>query len=74
MLEKIPFIFKNRDLTIPANKILRDWLLDVLNNEPKDLLFLYRKSQEYTKHGGANTYSFDSWLRKIRKDVDNVKF
>lgn len=69
----IPFIFKNKELTVPANKQLKDWLEYMLVHKPSVLKFLHTKSQEYVKHGGANAYTFKRWLHKLEKDCSKIK-
>ena len=66
---KIAFIFKNRECTMPANSVLREYLQYMLDNYPEDLHFLWKKSQEYSNFGGASTYTFQRWLQKLKKDI-----
>lgn len=68
-VNEVPFIFKNRDLTVPANTILKEWIRWALEECPDELKFLHRRSQEYTKYGGANSYTFKRWLTKLEKDT-----
>lgn len=70
----VPWIFRNRDLTIPATRELKKYLMLVLDEDPELLRFLYRRSQEYTKFGGANAYTFVRWSKKLAKDVKNTTF
>lgn len=69
----LPFIFKNKELTVPANAELKEWLEYMVVNLPKELKFLHLKSQEYVKHGGANAYTFERWLKKLAKDCKKTK-
>lgn len=69
----LPFIFKNKELTIPANSQLKDWLMYMVDYKPDVLKFLHTKSQEYVKHGGANTYTFERWKKKLKKDCTKIK-
>lgn len=70
----VPWIFRNRDLTIPATRELKKYLQLVLDDDPEHLRFLYRRSQEYCKFGGANAYTWKRWLNKLTKDVNNTTF
>lgn len=65
--EKIPFIFKDVTLTVPANKELKEWLLYMIKHYPEDLRVIHRRSQLYVKHGGSATYDFARWIRKLEK-------
>lgn len=69
----IPWIFKNRDLTIPSTQELHTYLTLLVNDDPEPLRFLYSKSQEYTKYNGANAYTFKRWLDKLKKDLVKTK-
>lgn len=70
----IPWIFRNRDLTVPATRELKKYLQLVMDEDPELLRFLYRRSQEYTKYGGANAYTWQRWSNKLAKDVKNTTF
>lgn len=63
------FIFRNRDLTIPANKATREWLVYMAENFEEHLKFLHKKSQEYVRFGGANAYTWGAWLKKLKRDL-----
>lgn len=62
-------IFRNRDLTIPANTDTKEWLNFMVANFPDDLKFLHKKSQEYVRFGGANAYLWSKWLQKLKRDL-----
>ena len=66
----VAFIFRNRDLTIPANTETKDFLCYMVEHYPDDLKFLYKKSQEYVRFGGANTYSWKMWFKKLQRDLN----
>lgn len=70
----IPWIFRNRDLTIPATRELQKYLALVIEEDVELLRFLYRRSQEYVKFGGANTYTFKKWVAKLKRDVEKATF
>lgn len=70
----IPWIFKNRDLTIPSCKELHTYLTLLVEDNPEQLRFLHSQSQKYIKYGGANTYTFKGWLTKLKRDLDKHKF
>lgn len=70
----IPWIFRNRDLTVPATRELKKYLQLVLEEDPELLRFLYRRSQEYQNYGGANAYTWKRWVNKLTKDVDKATF
>ena len=69
----LPFIFKNKELTVPANQLLKDWLEYMVVHNPEVLKFLHTQSQEYVKHGGANAYTFERWKKKLKKDCSKTK-
>ena len=71
---KIPHIFRNRDLTVPANPLLKEWLLFVLKYDPDLLKYLYRAQGRYVKFGGGNSYTFKRWCGKLLKDTTKTKF
>lgn len=70
----IPWIFRNRDLTIPATRELKKYLLLVIEEDPELLRFLHRTSQKYIAYGGANTYAFGKWMKKLIRDLDKTTF
>ena len=69
MTQPKAFIFRNRDLTIPANTETKEWLIYMVANFPDDLKFLFKKSQEYVRFGGANAYVWAAWLKKLKRDL-----
>lgn len=66
----IPFVFKDISCSRPANLLLAQWLDFMLENYPDDLHWLYRRSQEYVKHGGGSIYTFPLWKKRTRKNVN----
>lgn len=66
----IPFVFKDVSCTYPANRKLAEWLSFMLDEYWEDLHWLYRRSQEYTAHGGGSVYPFDRWRKRLRKNVN----
>ena len=70
----IPFIFRNRDLTIPANPSLKEWLDLAFKDNPDNLKFLYRRQQRYIMYGGGNSYTWARWITKLERDLIKTKF
>jgi len=70
----IPFIFRNRDLTLPANPALKEWLELTFQQDPEHLRFLYREQQKYILYGGGNTYTWKRWITKLERDLQKITF
>lgn len=70
----IPFIFRNRDLTIPATKELKEYLQIVVEEDEQLLKFLHSRSQEYINYNGANQYTFKKWITKLKRDLIKTEF
>lgn len=73
-LEDIPLhVFSNKECTKSPNPELREYLQYMLDNYPEDLAYLWRYTQQYTKHGGCYIMTFDYWLDKLKKDLDKQR-
>lgn len=69
-LEDIPLhIFSNKECTKSPSPELRKYLKYMLDKHPNDLDYLWRYTQQYTKHGGCYYISFTKWLTKLNKDL-----
>lgn len=66
---KIPHIFRNVDMTIPATKELTLYMWWVYRHHTEVLRYVHRESQQYNKHGGADNLSFARWKDKLEKDL-----
>lgn len=71
--QTIPFIFKNKEYTKPANQILHDWMSYFAHNDIEVLRFLFNKCQYYAKFGGARASSWAKWQTKVIRDLKNHK-
>lgn len=64
---ELDFIFLDRFLTIPANRPLYDWLVEMSSDDNiNNLKFLYTKSQEYVLYNGAYFIPFGRWKQKLK--------
>lgn len=64
---EIDFIFLDRFLTIPANRPLFNWLVEMSTDDNIDNLhFLFLKSQQYKDHNGAYNVAFSQWKSKLK--------
>lgn len=70
----IPHIFRNRDLTQPANPLLKEWILFAHKHDPQALKYIYKEQTQYVKFGGGCSYKFERWLGKIFKDATKAQF
>jgi hypothetical protein len=70
----IPFIFRNRDLTIPSTRELHAYLSAVVEDDITKLWFLYRRSQDYVNYGGCSTHTFPKWQDKLKRDLAKTNF
>ncbi|HIF9209346.1 TPA: hypothetical protein ACX6R8_001331 [Photobacterium damselae] len=71
---EIDFIFLDRFLTIPANRPLYIWLVEMSSDENIDNLhFLYIKSQQYKKYNGAYNMSFQQWQKKLKLNLRQLE-
>lgn len=67
---ELDFIFLDRFLTIPANRPLYDWLVEMSSDDNIDNLhFLFIKCQEYKKHNGAYRLLFAEWKLKLKLNL-----
>lgn len=64
----LAFIFRNMQCTEPTNTPLASWCIYMVDNNPDDLKFLYAKGQEYVKHGGCGIYTYDRWLKQLKRN------
>lgn len=52
---------------------LRRYLEFMVENHQHDLEYLWRHTQEYTKHGGCYVMSWDVWIKKLKRDLTKQK-
>lgn len=70
----IPWIFRNRDLTIPSTQELKEYLTILVEDDIENVRFLHRRQQEYLKFGGGNAYAFSKWIAKLKRDLEKTTF
>ncbi|WP_146206939.1 hypothetical protein [Chromohalobacter israelensis] len=68
-----PHVFKNRVLTDPVGKDLRDYLRYMLANHPDDLNYLYRHAMKYNDHGGGFYIAEDKWRKRLANKLKNYE-
>jgi len=69
---EIPFIFKNKEYTKPANQQLLDWMRYFAEHDVEVLRFLFNKCQYYVKHGGCSIYTWATWQKRLHRDLKNT--
>lgn len=62
-------IFSNKECTKTPSPELREYLSYMVENHPNDLQYLFKYTQQYVKHGGCYTMTFEYWLDKLKKDI-----
>jgi len=75
-VDDIPIhIFTDKMCTQTPSKELQAYLSFMLKNHPDDLVYLWRKMQEYKNHGGQWPVSFKDWKVKLKEQLkkDGVK-
>lgn len=70
----IPHIFRNRDLTHPANPLLKEWILFAYEHDKPLLKYIYKEQTKYVKFGGGCAYTFAKWVEKLFKDATKANF
>lgn len=69
-IKDIPLhVFSNKECTMTPSIELRTYLNFMQENHPNDLDYLWRYTQQYTKHGGCYYLTFANWLHKLRQDL-----
>lgn len=68
-----PHIFKNRILTDPVGKHLRDYLRYMLDNHSEDLNYLFRQAMKYKDHGGAYALKEDIWRERLANNLQKYE-
>lgn len=67
-IKDLAFIFKNMQCTTPANTKLAEWCIWAVDNNPNILKFIYKAGQEYVNHGGCGVYTYDRWLKQLKRN------
>lgn len=69
-IEDIPLhCFSNKECTKSPSPELRKYLNYMLTNHPNDLEYLWRYTQQFINHGGCYALTFDSWIKKLTRDL-----
>ena len=66
---EIPFIFKNKELTKPANALCHRWMTHFIYHDQEVLRFLFNRTQLYCKHKGANPTSWAKWVNRCEREL-----
>lgn len=61
--------FSNKECTETPSPELKSYLNYMLENHPEDLTYIWRYSQQWSKHGGCYLISFERWLEKLKRDI-----
>lgn len=69
-LDQIPLhCFSNKECTKTPSPDLKEYLRFMLTNHPNDLEYLWRYTQQFVKYGGCYMLTFEAWLTKLTKDL-----
>lgn len=65
--------FSNKECTMTPSPELREYLEYMVEHHEEDLEYLWRHTQQYTRHGGCYGMAWHVWLRKLKKDLTKQK-
>lgn len=69
-----PHIFKDRLLTEAVTPELRNYLRYMLEKNPNNLWYLYKRAQEYKDIEGAQyVMHFPKWIHKLTKSLEKTE-